>query len=102
MCCAGGCVGSSGNEEFNEIDKGWVKVSGALSSEWEENIGRKIMMFRIIRELGVVSNLGSLRVASFVARAGRGEDEITEDRAMGLIEKGDQNIWTFAEGCFWT
>ena len=41
-------------------------------------------------------------MAGFVARAGRGENEITKDGSMGLIEESNQYIRTFAESDSWS
>ena len=68
--CAGGCIGNPGDEELNEVSEGGMKVSRTFHSKWEENIGGKVMMFGVVGQFGVVCDLGSMRVTSFVAYAG--------------------------------
>ena len=101
MCCTRRRIGSSTDDEINEINERGMNISRAFSCERKENIGREDMVLGVVSEFGVVCNLSSMRVSSVIASTGRSEDKVAKHWAMGFIKESNKHIWAFARGNPW-
>ena len=84
------------NNEIDKINKRWVEISRALSSEREKYTGGEDVVIVVIEQLGSVCNLSGLRVLSFFARIGGCKDEVSKHWVMGVIKEGNEHIGALA------
>ena len=78
-----------------------MKVSRSLCGKWEKYIGRVNMMLEVISKLGIVCNLGGVRMSSSIASAGRSKNEVSEHWSMRVIEESNEHVGAFAGGNSW-
>jgi hypothetical protein len=75
-----------------------MNIARPFSSKRKENVIRVSVMFRVVSVFRVAGNLSSLRMSSVVRCTRRRKDKIAEERFVGSIEEGHENVRAFAGG----
>ncbi len=75
-----------------------MNIARSFSSKRKENVIRASVMSRTVSMFCVAGNLSSLRMSSLVRCTRGSKDKIDEERFVGSIEKGHENVRAFAGG----